>query len=137
MIDASHGEPEAAPEGRAPGAKRGVDPMLVFVAAALALLLLDQGVRLAQGRGAVTALGIVFGPVLGGDSAARKKPAPDLLLMAAERLGVSPADCMMVGDSDVDIAAAIPARNWSRAATPASVSAAGSGAGSVQEASML
>ena len=33
----------------------------------------------------------------------RRKPAPDTLLAAAEKLGVSPGDCLYVGDSEVDI----------------------------------
>ena len=33
----------------------------------------------------------------------RRKPAPDMIFTAAERLGVQPADCLYVGDSEVDI----------------------------------
>lgn len=36
----------------------------------------------------------------------RGKPAPDLLLLAAKRLRVKPTECIMVGDSVVDIKAA-------------------------------
>lgn len=43
--------------------------------------------------------------VIGGDSAARAKPHPDPLLLACEQLGLTPADCIYVGDSDRDIAA--------------------------------
>lgn len=43
--------------------------------------------------------------VIGGDSAARAKPHPDPLLLACEQLGLAPADCIYVGDSDRDIAA--------------------------------
>ncbi|MEY4754525.1 MAG: hypothetical protein RJA44_2200 [Pseudomonadota bacterium] len=41
-----------------------------------------------------------------GDSAARAKPWPDPLLLAAERLGVAPARCAYVGDDLRDIQAA-------------------------------
>jgi beta-phosphoglucomutase-like phosphatase (HAD superfamily) len=34
-----------------------------------------------------------------GDDAARTKPAPDLFLVAAERLGVPPAACVVLEDS--------------------------------------
>ena len=44
--------------------------------------------------------------VIGGDAGPAKKPAPDLLLLACERLGVVPADTMFVGDSENDVAAA-------------------------------
>ncbi|HZP95864.1 MAG TPA: HAD family hydrolase [Candidatus Limnocylindria bacterium] len=40
---------------------------------------------------------------LGGDSVTRHKPAPDLALAAAERLGVLPAACAVVGDAPADI----------------------------------
>lgn len=33
----------------------------------------------------------------------RRKPSPDMLSMAAEQLGVSLADCVYIGDSEVDI----------------------------------
>lgn len=41
---------------------------------------------------------------LGGDSAARPKPAPDLAELAMSRLGVSPPESVVVGDSAADIA---------------------------------
>ena len=37
------------------------------------------------------------------------KPAPDLLLLAAEQLGIEPARCWYVGDSTWDMAAAVAA----------------------------
>lgn len=40
-----------------------------------------------------------FGAVLAGEDAARKKPAPDLYLAAATRLGVPPAACCVVEDA--------------------------------------
>ena len=41
---------------------------------------------------------------LGGDSAPRPKPAPDLALHAMSRLGVSPGESVVIGDSAADIA---------------------------------
>ncbi|HEV8230032.1 MAG TPA: HAD-IA family hydrolase [Candidatus Limnocylindria bacterium] len=41
---------------------------------------------------------------LGGDSVTRHKPAPDLALTAAERLGVAAEQCVVVGDAPADIA---------------------------------
>lgn len=46
-----------------------------------------------------------FAVVLGGDSVPRKKPAPDPVLQAAQSLGVGTAACMVVGDTEVDVAA--------------------------------
>lgn len=44
--------------------------------------------------------------LIGGDTLARKKPDPDQLFMACETLGVSPDDCVYVGDDERDIIAA-------------------------------
>ena len=44
--------------------------------------------------------------VIGADSGIAKKPAPDMLLAALERMGIAPADAVMVGDSVSDVASA-------------------------------
>lgn len=44
--------------------------------------------------------------VISGDSAARPKPAPDPLLLAAAQLDLAPADCLYLGDDRRDIEAA-------------------------------
>lgn len=46
-----------------------------------------------------------FAVVLGGDSVTQRKPAPQPLLEAARRCGCSPVECVMVGDSRVDVLA--------------------------------
>lgn len=43
--------------------------------------------------------------VISGDTAARAKPAPDPLLLACERAGLSPGKCIYVGDDQRDIIA--------------------------------
>lgn len=43
---------------------------------------------------------------IGADSGIAKKPAPDMLIAALERMGVAAADAVMVGDSVSDVAAA-------------------------------
>ncbi|HEX9341750.1 MAG TPA: HAD family hydrolase [Thermoplasmata archaeon] len=53
----------------------------------------------------VTGLFASFGVVLGGDSVARKKPAPDSVLRAAARLGVTSEECVVVGDTEADVRA--------------------------------
>lgn len=45
-------------------------------------------------------------PIITRDQVAYAKPNPDLFLAAAERLGVPPADCFVVGDSIWDLLAA-------------------------------
>jgi phosphoglycolate phosphatase-like HAD superfamily hydrolase len=50
---------------------------------------------------------------LGGDSVTKHKPAPDLALAAAARLGAAPAECVVIGDApaDVDMARAAGMRS--------------------------
>ena len=43
--------------------------------------------------------------IIAADDAPRKKPAPDPLLMACQKLDILPAQCMYVGDSRTDIQA--------------------------------
>lgn len=50
-----------------------------------------------------------FAAVVTGEDAERGKPAPDLFLLAAERLGVRPARCMVFEDTDDGVAAALGA----------------------------
>lgn len=47
-----------------------------------------------------------LGAIVGGDAVTRKKPAPDALLLALERLDTEPRDALMVGDSVTDVEAA-------------------------------
>jgi HAD superfamily hydrolase (TIGR01509 family) len=62
-------------------------------------------VRTAQGP--LSLLGIPDGtPIVTRDQVAYAKPNPDLFLVAAERLGVPPGDCFVVGDSVWDLLAA-------------------------------
>lgn len=53
------------------------------------------------------ALGIsqYFAAVAGGDSFAERKPSPVPLLMTAAKFNVRPEECLMIGDSRVDIEA--------------------------------
>lgn len=49
--------------------------------------------------------GLAFAVSVAGDEVPRGKPAPDMFLAAAERLGVAPADCVVVEDSPPGVAA--------------------------------
>jgi pyrophosphatase PpaX len=51
-------------------------------------------------------VGHLFDVVVGGDMAEAQKPAPDLLLLALDRLGAEPEDAAYVGDSPFDMQAA-------------------------------
>jgi len=46
-----------------------------------------------------------FDVIVTGLSAKHTKPYPDPILLAARRMGVSPEDCLMIGDTTVDIRA--------------------------------
>lgn len=62
----------------------------------------------AVSREIVDSLGIgkEIAVVVGGDSGVTPKPAPDMLWLVAERLGLPKEDVLMVGDSANDVAAA-------------------------------
>jgi beta-phosphoglucomutase-like phosphatase (HAD superfamily) len=57
---------------------------------------------------ALTSSGLhgVFEVVVSSDEVAHGKPAPDVYLESAARLGVAPADCLVVEDSRNGVAAA-------------------------------
>lgn len=48
----------------------------------------------------------LFDLLVTGDDVERHKPSPDAYRLAAERLGVAPADCLAFEDSDIGMAAA-------------------------------
>jgi pyrophosphatase PpaX len=51
-------------------------------------------------------IGHFFDVVVGGDETDRHKPDPAPLILAAERLGAQPEDCVYIGDSPFDLRAA-------------------------------
>ena len=55
---------------------------------------------------AATGLDRLFDAVVCGDDVANGKPAPDVFLLAATRLGLSPSDCLVIEDAHVGIEAA-------------------------------
>ena len=59
---------------------------------------------------AATGLGELFDAVVSADDVGNGKPAPDVFLLAAERLGFAPADCLVIEDAHVGIKAARRAR---------------------------
>lgn len=48
----------------------------------------------------------MLGAIVGGDAVSHKKPAPDALLLALERLRIGAEGALMVGDSKADVGAA-------------------------------
>ncbi len=51
-------------------------------------------------------LGDVFSVVVGADLVEHSKPAPDMILLACEKTGFSPLNCVYVGDQYTDMVAA-------------------------------
>ena len=54
-----------------------------------------------EGKLALTGLDRYFDVIVGGDEVAHGKPAPDVYLEAARRLGVLPTDCVAIEDADL------------------------------------
>lgn len=66
--------------------------------------------RAEQVKRSVAALGLAQPPtIVDGSQVEHAKPEPDLLLLAADRLGASPERCWAVGDATWDIRASIAA----------------------------
>lgn len=89
-------------EGRLPG-RPGVRRIIEDAAAhgwrlAVASTSAEESVRRVLEHVAGEALAARF-VVVAGDAVPRKKPAPDVYLLAVERLGVPPDDCLAVEDS--------------------------------------
>jgi HAD superfamily hydrolase (TIGR01549 family) len=59
---------------------------------------------------AIEALGVVGCPLVTFHDVSRNKPDPQALLLCANRIGLPPPDCVMVGDAVWDILAALNAK---------------------------
>jgi HAD superfamily hydrolase (TIGR01509 family) len=62
----------------------------------------------ASAEASLRAIGILewFDAVISSQEAGRPKPAPDVFLMAAERIGIAPAECVAFEDGDLGLQAA-------------------------------
>jgi phosphoglycolate phosphatase-like HAD superfamily hydrolase len=86
------------------------------VSASVAALELGSTAGIAAGSGTAAGRGVAAGvgtearpEIVDGSHVRHAKPAPDLLLLAAERLGIPPDRCWAVGDSTWDMRAAVAA----------------------------
>jgi beta-phosphoglucomutase family hydrolase len=70
-----------------------------------------SGGRLDSVTRSLTSIGLLdrFDTIVGSDDYTNGKPAPDAFLMAAERLGVAPGNCLVFEDTDIGIEAATAA----------------------------
>jgi len=81
--------------------KYGLVEMLDFLASAKIPLAVATSTRRARAIEMLDKAGILdrFSVIVCGDDVANGKPAPDIFLLAAEKLGVSPCDCVGFEDS--------------------------------------
>jgi HAD superfamily hydrolase (TIGR01509 family) len=94
----------------APRPLPGVAKMIATLDQLAVPWLIATSSRAEQVTRSVEALGLATPPaIVDGSQVLRAKPAPDLLLLAAERLGVEAARCWAVGDSTWDVRAATAA----------------------------
>lgn len=80
----------------------------------------------------LTTIGLLhqFDVLVGSDDYENSKPAPDVFLLAAERLGIPPRDCLVFEDADIGIQGATAAGMASvRVPSPLERRAAGTAAG--------
>ncbi|MGH7373269.1 MAG: HAD family hydrolase [Candidatus Rokuibacteriota bacterium] len=113
-LKARHGLPESAETladwyiegmleliGRAPIPMPGVPEVLQRIRASGYRMALASSAepRLIEANLAALSLRSLFEAVVSGTQVPRGKPAPDVFLAAAERLGVAPADCLVIEDS--------------------------------------
>jgi HAD superfamily hydrolase (TIGR01509 family) len=94
----------------APRALPGVHAVVEALSAQGLPWVIATSSRAAQVKNSVAALSLGHEPtIVDGSHVKHAKPAPDLLLLAAEKLGVPPARCWAVGDSTWDCRAAVAA----------------------------
>jgi beta-phosphoglucomutase len=95
-----------------------ITPQNIFSGAVELLTQLRQaGIKIAIGSASKNArtvieklgIGYLVDAIADGDSVAPPKPAPDLFLFAAKQIGLEPAQCVVVEDATVGVAAAIAA----------------------------
>ena len=93
---------------RTPRPLPGVAELFLALRAAGIPWVIATSSRKEQVVASVAALGLAMPPtIVDGSHVQHAKPAPDLLLLAAKRLGVAPAGCWAVGDSTWDMRAAV------------------------------
>jgi HAD superfamily hydrolase (TIGR01509 family) len=95
---------------RAPRALPGVGELVDAIEARHLRWAIATSSRKAQVATSVAALGLEVEPmIVDASHVEHAKPEPDLLLLAAEQLGVAPARCWYIGDSTWDMIAAVAA----------------------------
>jgi HAD superfamily hydrolase (TIGR01509 family) len=95
---------------RAPRPLPGVHDLFAWLAASGIPWVIATSSRAEQVRASVAALGLDSEPtIVDGSHVEHAKPAPDLILLAGEQLGVAPERCWSIGDSTWDLRASAAA----------------------------
>lgn len=101
---------DSEPSRLVPGAREALDRL---AAAGRVLGIVSSG-DAARVRAEMASLGVagLFATAVCGGETARRKPHPEPMLVALERLGLKASECAYVGDSPEDVAMARAAGSW-------------------------
>jgi phosphoglycolate phosphatase len=94
----------------------GIDEVICALKAAGHPVAVFTGASRTAAHLLLSAAGIAADVLVGGDEVARPKPAPDGLLLVAQRLGTAPGELAYIGDAPNDLRAATAAGALSAAA---------------------
>jgi len=91
-----------------PAKKPGLDDLLAFLDSHGMPKAVATSTERAQAAAQLGGLGLWdrFNVIATGDEVANGKPAPDLFLLAARRLGIEPSRCLVLEDSEAGVVAA-------------------------------
>ena len=111
LMRAWHGAYDAIVEREGIALKPGLTDLLAWLEAQSIPKAVATSTRRSRAQAKLVHTGLVerFAALVGGDEIARGKPAPDIYVEAAARLGVAPQDCVALEDSEPGIRAALAA----------------------------
>lgn len=91
-----------------PAKKPGLDDLLALLDSRGMPKAVATSTERAQAAAQLGGLGLLdrFNVIATGDEVVNGKPAPDLFLLAAHRLGIEPSECLVLEDSEAGIVAA-------------------------------
>ena len=111
LLEAWHGAYEAIIEREGIAVKPGLFELLAWLDAERIPKAVATSTRRLRAREKLARTQLLdrFAAIVGGDEIARGKPAPDIYLEAAARLGIAAAECVALEDSEPGINAALAA----------------------------
>ena len=111
LLDAWHGAYEAIIDREGIAVKPGLFDLLAWLEVEGIPKAVATSTRRARAQAKLTRTDLAhrFAAIVGGDEIVRSKPAPDIYLEAAMRLGIPAVDCVALEDSEPGIDAALAA----------------------------